>query len=62
MQLMQYRAVKYPRAPRVKGSKQHLLVYRGVEYTSRLSEMSGETSDVQNLHQFTPLSNQSLAA
>ena len=32
MQLMQYRAVKYPRIPRVQDSKQHLLVYRGVEY------------------------------
>lgn len=62
MQLMQYRAVKYPRAPRVQQSKKHLLVYRGVEYTSHVSEQLNEASADQSGLDFVPRSHQSIAA
>jgi len=62
MQLMQYRAVKYPRAPRVQESKQHLLVYRGVEYKTRLSEGLYRQSSEQTVLPSPAAANESLAA
>ena len=52
MQLMQYRAVKYPRVAKINTAKPHLLVYRGVEYTSSVSEQLTEVSDHQSDHDF----------
>ena len=62
MQLMQYRAVKYPRVAKVNSAKQHLLVYRGVEYTSYVSEQLTEPSGDQSVLDFVPRSHQSIAA
>ena len=62
MQLMQYRAVKYPRVAKVNSAKQHLLVYRGVEYTSYVSEQLTEPSGDQSVPDFVPRSHQSIAA
>ena len=62
MQLMQYRAVKYPRVAKVNSAKQHLLVYRGVEYTSYASDQLGEMSGHQSVADFVPRSHQSIAA
>ena len=62
MQLMQYRAVKYPRTPRVQDSKQHLLVYRGVEYKTRLSDSLDRQSGDHAVLQFPSAASESLAA
>ena len=62
MQLMQYRAVKYPRVAKVNSAKQHLLVYRGVEYRSYVSEQLTEPSGDQSVLDFVPRSHQSIAA
>lgn len=62
MQLMQYRTVKYPRAPRVQQSKQHLLVYRGVQYKTRLFEGLCRQSSEQAVIPFPAAANESLAA
>ena len=62
MQLMQYRAVKYPRVARVQETKQHLLVYRGIEYKTRLSGDLGQRSGEQSLLRFPAGANESLAA
>ena len=62
MQVMQYRAVKYPRTPRVQDSKQHLLVYRGVEYKTRLSDRLDHQSGEHAVPQFPSAAIESLAA
>ena len=59
---MQYRAVKYSRVAKVNSAKQHLLVYRGVEYTSYVSEQLTKLSDDQPVLDFAPRSHQSIAA
>ena len=62
MQLMQYRAVKYSRVAKVNSAKQHLLVYRGVEYTSYVSEQLTKISDDQPVLDFVSRLHQSIAA
>ena len=62
MQLMQYRAVKYPRVPKANHSKNHLLVYRGVEYTSGASEKLADVSDHHSVVDLVPSAHQSIAA